>query len=138
MYCLYLKWHDFIFLPWKKIARTHTQNKNKHQTQTNKKQLKPLSAMRLLLFFIYFLIIYLCMYLYFVRCLYYLPRERDVASWEGRSLMVRWVVGSIPHGGPIELFLVPASAPQLVYQMLWYVLSCLWDLAEWSFTICLT
>ena len=24
-------------------------------------------------------------------------------------------------GGPIELFLVPASAP------LWYVLSCLWD-----------
>ena len=32
-----------------------------------------------------------------------------------RSLMVRWVVGSIPSwGGPIELFLVPASAPQLV------------------------
>ena len=29
-----------------------------------------------------------------------------------RSLMVRWVVGSILHGGgPIELFLVPASAP---------------------------
>ena len=27
-------------------------------------------------------------------------------------------------GGPIELFLVPASA-----QMLWYVLSCLWDSA---------
>ena len=26
--------------------------------------------------------------------------------------MVRWVVGSILHGGPIELFLVPASAPQ--------------------------
>ena len=25
-------------------------------------------------------------------------------------------------GGPIELFLVPASA-----QRLWYVLSCLWD-----------
>ena len=23
--------------------------------------------------------------------------------------MVRWVVGSILHGGPIELFLVPAS-----------------------------
>ena len=36
--------------------------------------------------------------------------------------MVRWVVGSIVHGGPIELFLVPASAPWLVY-----VLSCLWD-----------
>ena len=29
--------------------------------------------------------------------------------------------------GPIELFLVPASAPQLVQQRLWYVLSCLWD-----------
>ena len=32
-----------------------------------------------------------------------------------RSLMVRWVVGSILHGGgPIELFLVPASVPRLV------------------------
>ena len=30
-------------------------------------------------------------------------------------------------GGPIELFLVPASAPRLVYQGPWYVLSCLWD-----------
>ena len=27
--------------------------------------------------------------------------------------MVRWVVGSILHGGPIELFLVPASVPRL-------------------------
>ena len=27
--------------------------------------------------------------------------------------MVRWVVGSIPHGGPIELFIVPASAPKI-------------------------
>ena len=26
-------------------------------------------------------------------------------------LMVKWVVGSILHGGPIELFLVPASDP---------------------------
>ena len=41
--------------------------------------------------------------------------------------MVQCIVGSILHGGPIELFLVPASAPQLVYQTLWYVLSCLWD-----------
>ena len=24
--------------------------------------------------------------------------------------MMRWVVGSIQHGGPIELFLVPVSA----------------------------
>ena len=30
-------------------------------------------------------------------------------------------------GGPIELFLVPASAPRFVYQRPWYVLSCLWD-----------
>ena len=29
-------------------------------------------------------------------------------------------------GGPIELFLIPASAPR---QKLWYVLSCLWDVA---------
>ena len=29
-------------------------------------------------------------------------------------LMVRWVIGSIPHGGSIELFLVAASATQLV------------------------
>ena len=28
--------------------------------------------------------------------------------------MVRWVVGSILHGGPIELFLVPASAPRRI------------------------
>ena len=41
--------------------------------------------------------------------------------------MVRWVVGSIPQGGPIELFLVPASVPRMVYQRPWYVLSCLWD-----------
>ena len=42
--------------------------------------------------------------------------------------MVQWVVGSIPHGGgPIELFLIPASAPRLMYQRPWYVLSCLWD-----------
>ena len=31
-----------------------------------------------------------------------------------RSLMVRWVIGSILYGGPIELFLVPASTPRLV------------------------
>ena len=41
-------------------------------------------------------------------------RERDVAPWYEHSLMVRWVVGSILHGEPIELFLVLASAPQLV------------------------
>ena len=30
------------------------------------------------------------------------------------SSVVRWVIGLILHGGPIELFLVPASAPLLV------------------------
>ena len=30
-------------------------------------------------------------------------------------------------GGPIELFLVPASVPRLVQQRPWYVVSCLWD-----------
>ena len=30
-------------------------------------------------------------------------------------------------GEPIELFLVPASAPRLVQQRPWYVLSCPWD-----------
>ena len=30
-----------------------------------------------------------------------------------RPLMVRWIVGSITYGGPIELFLVPASSPRL-------------------------
>ena len=46
-------------------------------------------------------------------CIQYLTSfpERDVVPWLERSLMVRWVVGSILHGvGPIELFLVPASA----------------------------
>ena len=32
-------------------------------------------------------------------------RERECLA------MVRWVVGPILYGGPIELFLVPASAP---------------------------
>ena len=31
------------------------------------------------------------------------------------SLMLRWVVGSIPHGGPIELFLVAASIPWMMH-----------------------
>ena len=36
-----------------------------------------------------------------------------------RSLMVRWIVGSIVYGGSIELFLVLSSAPRLVKQRLW-------------------
>ena len=43
--------------------------------------------------------------------------------------MVQWVVGSIPHGRSDELFLVPDSAPRLVYQKPWYVLFCLRDRA---------
>ena len=31
-----------------------------------------------------------------------------------QRVMVRWVDGSIPDGGPIELFIVPANAPRLV------------------------
>ena len=41
-----------------------------------------------------------------------------------RLFMVRWVIGSIPHSGPIELFHVPASAQRLAKQRPWYVLSC--------------
>ena len=44
------------------------------------------------------------------------------------------VVRAFAHGAlghrinpPIGLFLVPASAPRLVYQRPWYVPSCLWD-----------
>ena len=40
-------------------------------------------------------------------------------------LMVRWVIRSIPHGGPIELFLVLLSFPFWVR----YVLFCLEDVA---------
>ena len=42
-------------------------------------------------------------------------------------LGARWVDGSILHGGPIEPFLVPHSAPRLVQQRPWYVLTCMWD-----------
>ena len=35
-----------------------------------------------------------------------------------RPVMVQWVFGSIPHGGPTELFLDPVSDPRLVLQML--------------------
>ena len=27
---------------------------------------------------------------------------------------MRWIVGSIPHGGPFKLFIFPVSAPRLV------------------------
>ena len=39
-------------------------------------------------------------------------RYRSVVE---HPLIVQWVVGSIPHGGPIiEVYLIPARAPQLV------------------------
>ena len=44
-----------------------------------------------------------------------------------RPLLVVWIVGSISHGGPTELVLVPASAPRLVQQRAWCVLACLGD-----------
>ena len=37
--------------------------------------------------------------------------EQDIAPC---LFMVLWVIGLIPHGGMIELFLIPASAPQMV------------------------
>ena len=40
--------------------------------------------------------------------------ERDADLWLERSLVVQRVVGPIPRGGPIELFLVPTSVPRLV------------------------
>ena len=35
-------------------------------------------------------------------------------DWCNKGWYVQWVIGSIPHGGSIELFLVPANAPWLV------------------------
>ena len=43
-----------------------------------------------------------------------------------RQLLVQWVLGSIPRGGPNELLLLTANAPRLVKQRSWYLLSCLW------------
>ena len=45
--------------------------------------------------------------------LVFIKSEQDVVV-RAFSLMVRWIVGSILHGQPIELFLIPASAPRLV------------------------
>ena len=74
--------------------------------------------------------------------------------------MVRWVVGSILHGGPIELFLVPASAARNKGRGMCYPVCGMVhikeplllieksspcggrgfpiSLSEWSFNICLT
>ena len=73
-------------------------------------------------------------------------------------LLVRWVVGSILHGGPIELFLVPARCnkgrgmcypvcgmmhikePLLLIEKISPVGGSGFplSLSEWCFTICLT
>ena len=34
-----------------------------------------------------------------------------LVPWYVCLLMVQWIIVSIPHGGPIELYLIPASAP---------------------------
>ena len=39
--------------------------------------------------------------------------------------MVRWVVGSFLHGGPIELFLIPASTG-VIKAMICVILSVGW------------
>ena len=44
--------------------------------------------------------------------------DNIICTWYIDLLMVQWVVRSVPHGGPIELFLVPASASQLVSSQL--------------------
>ena len=41
-------------------------------------------------------------------------KEARHSSVAERPLMVRWVVGSILHGGLIDLFLFPVGAPRLV------------------------
>ena len=56
----------------------------------------------------------------------YSDEERDIGPRYERSLMLRWVVGSILHGGPIELFIVPASyhttgVPKAVVCVILYV-----------------
>ena len=42
-------------------------------------------------------------------CLVLLNSGGRCILWKKRSLMVRWIVGSILHGRPIELYFVPAS-----------------------------
>ena len=44
-------------------------------------------------------------------------------------LIVRWVVGSIPQGGPIELVLVTSTAP---WQVIWYTVFGMWHIKAFS------
>ena len=65
----------------------------------------------------------------------YVSVVRGGSIWVQRcsSVVRAFARGAMGHridpscGGPIELFLVPASAPRLMYQRAWYVLFCLWD-----------
>ena len=52
--------------------------------------------------------------------------------------MVQWVIKSIPHGGPIELFLVHIKEPLLLIRKCspWGDSMFSISLSEWSFTIC--
>ena len=67
-----------------------------------RRRFRPIGVGGLIHIFIFYFI-YFC----FVS-LSYFYLERDVTQWLERSLMVRWVVGSISHGGSVELCLVPA------------------------------
>ena len=49
----------------------------------------------------------------------YIASDIILCSVVVRPLMVRWVVGSIPDSGSIELFLVSASVPQSCPFCLW-------------------
>ena len=48
-----------------------------------------------------------------------------------KNIITKQAYGSGGGGGSladcIELFLVPANTPRLMYQRPWHVLSCLWD-----------
>ena len=50
--------------------------------------------------------IFICLFV----CLFTLLGHSSVVE---HLSMVWWIVGSILHGGTIDLFLIPASAPQL-------------------------
>ena len=55
-------------------------------------------------------------------------RYNAVCSWVvERPLIWPCVIGSIPHGGPFEIFRIPDCVPQLVQQRPCYILYSLWD-----------
>ena len=46
------------------------------------------------------------------------------------SFIVRWIIGSILHGGPIERFFCSSQCFTTgIAKAVWYVISCLWDSA---------